>query len=412
MIYLDNSATTMVMDEAADKALTLMKSEYGNPSSMHSFGFEAEKEVRQAAGIFARIWHCDKDEVFFTSGGTEADNLAILGAASAMKRKGNHLITTKIEHPAVLEPFKYLEKEGFEVTYLGTDENGIISLDELRDSLRDDTILVSIMHVNNEIGSIQPVEEAAKIVKGKNPDCLFHVDDIQGFGKLTLLPKASGIDMISVSGHKIHAPKGTGVLYVNKNIRINPVILGGGQQSGMRSGTENVPGIAAMAVAADILNKNIRENSEYLYKLRRHFIDQIRDIEGLKVNGAGGFNYYKDSGSDDISGDDISGDPRTASGKAVRDFAPHIVSLSVSGVRAEVLLHALEDREIYISAGSACSSHKRAHSATLLSIGLEKDLLESTVRFSFCEKNTKEEIDKTAEALKELLPMLRRFKRR
>ena len=412
MIYLDNSATTMVMDEAADKALTLMKNEYGNPSSMHSFGFEAEKEVRQAADIFARIWHCDKDEVFFTSGGTEADNLAILGAASAMKRKGNHLITTKIEHPAVLEPFKYLEKEGFEVTYLGTDENGIISLDELRDSLRDDTILVSIMHVNNEIGSVQPVEEAAKIVKGKNPDCLFHVDDIQGFCKLALLPKTSGIDMISVSGHKIHAPKGTGVLYVNKNIRINPVILGGGQQSGMRSGTENVPGIAAMAVAADILNKNIRENSEYLYELRRHFVGQIRDIEGLKVNGAGGFNYYKDSGSDDISGDDISDDPRTASDKAVRDFAPHIVSLSVSGVRAEVLLHALEDREIYISAGSACSSHKRAHSATLLSIGLEKDLLESTVRFSFCEKNTKEEIDKTAEALKELLPMLRRFKRR
>ena len=412
MIYLDNSATTMVMDEAANKALTLMKSEYGNPSSMHSFGFEAEKEVRQSADIFARIWHCDKDEVFFTSGGTEADNLAILGAASAMKRKGNHLITTKIEHPAVLEPFKYLEKEGFEVTYLGTDENGIISLNELRDSLRDDTILVSIMHVNNEIGSIQPVEEAAKIVKGKNPDCLFHVDDIQVFCKLTLLPKASGIDMISVSGHKIHAPKGTGVLYVNKNIRINPVILGGGQQSGMRSGTENVPGIAAMAVAADILNKKLKENAEYLYELRRHFVGQISDIEGLKVNGAGGFNYYKDSGSDDISGDDISGDSRIVSDKTVIDFAPHIVSLSVSGVRAEVLLHALEDREIYISAGSACSSHKRAHSATLLSIGLEKDLLDSTVRFSFCEKNTKEEIDKTAEVLRELLPMLRRFKRR
>ncbi len=392
MIYLDNSATTMVMDEAADKALTLMKSEYGNPSSMHSFGFEAEKEIREAAGIFAQIWHCDREEIYFTSGGTEADNLAIIGGASAQKRKGNHLITTKIEHPAVLEPFKHLEKEGFEVTYLDTDENGIISLDELSGALRDDTILVSIMHVNNEIGSIQPVEEAARIIKEKNPGCLFHVDDIQGFGKLSLLPKTSGIDMISVSGHKIHAPKGTGVLYVNKNIRINPIILGGGQQSGMRSGTENVPGIAAMAVAARILDKNIRENSEYLYELRRCFIEQIKDIEGLKVNGPGNF--------------------QNASDNTVKNFAPHIVSLSVSGVRAEVLLHALEERDIYISAGSACSSHKRAHSATLLSIGLEKDLLESTVRFSFCETNTKEEAEKTAAVLKELLPMLRRFKRR
>ena len=413
MIYLDNSATTMVMDEAADKALTLMKSEYGNPSSMHSFGFDAEKEVREAAGIFARIWHCDKEEVFFTSGGTEADNLAILGAASALKRKGNHLITTKIEHPAVLEPFKHLEKEGFEVTYLGTGENGIISLEELRDAMRDDTILVSIMHVNNEIGSIQPVEEAAKIVKEKNPNCLFHVDDIQGFGKLTLYPKTSGIDLISVSGHKIHAPKGTGVLYVNKNIRINPIILGGGQQGGMRSGTENVPGIAAMAVAADILNNKINENASYLYELRRYFVESIKDIEGLKVNGPGSFEYYEkltDNDNADPALSNTTGQARSDS--TTKGFAPHIVSLSVSGVRAEVLLHSLEDREIYISAGSACSSHKRAHSATLLSINLEKDLLESTVRFSFCETNTKEEIDKTAAALRELLPMLRKFKRK
>ena len=409
MIYLDNSATTKVMDEAAQKALTLMKSEYGNPSSMHSFGFEAEKEVREAAGKFAQIWHCDKEEVFFTSGGTEADNLAILGAASAMKRKGNHLITTRIEHPAVLEPFKHLEKEGFEVTYLGTDENGVIDLEELRHALKDETILVSVMHVNNEIGSIQPVEEAAKLVKEITPNCLFHVDDIQGFGKLTLLPKSCGIDLISVSGHKIHAPKGTGVLYVNKNIRINPVILGGGQQGGMRSGTENVPGIAAMAIAADILNNRLKENSEYLYGLRRHFIGQIKDIEGLKVNGPGSFEYYERTSKADTSDE---GGIEVCGKSTGLCFAPHIVSLSVSGVRAEVLLHALEEKEIYISAGSACSSHKRAHSATLLSIGLEKDLLESTVRFSFSELNTKEEINKTAEALRELLPMLRRFKRR
>lgn len=382
--YLDNSATTAVEPAVAELVMKLMTEDYGNPSSMHRRGFEAEKYMREAAQTFADIFRCTPGEIIFTSGGTESDNMAILGAAYAHSRQGKHIITTEIEHAAVSAPFKFLESQGYEVTRLGVDNEGVICLDELRDSIRDDTILVSIMHVNNEIGSVQPVAEAGEMIKSINPGCLFHVDDIQGFGKLALNPKTMKIDMISVSGHKIHGPKGTGILYVSKDTRILPMILGGGQQKGMRSGTENVPGAAGMALAAKLMTAKMSETTPYLYELRKYFTQQIMQIDDVWVNGP----------ADD--------------GLA----APHIVSLSIEGVRAEVILHALEEKNVFVSAGSACSSNKPAVSATLKAIGIRKELLDSTIRFSFSVHTTKEEIDYAVEALKELLPMLRRFRRR
>ncbi len=392
--YLDNSATTCVCKEAAEAAYSAMMDNYGNPSSLHAMGFSAERTVRDAGVKLASYLKCDPKEIIFTSGGTESDNLAIIGGAMASRRRGNHLITTKIEHPAVLMAFKHLEEEGFEVTYLGTDERGIISLEELESSLREDTVLVSIMHVNNEIGSVQPIERAAEIIKTKNPQCLFHVDDVQGFTKLRLNPGQMKIDLMSVSGHKIHAPKGVGLLYVRNKVRLIPQTLGGGQQEGLRSGTENVPGIAAVSAAVQMMYKNMPDTVAGLYQKRRAFIEAISDIDDVWINGPGGFDHYGEAADE------------------AAEFAPHIISLSVKDVRAEVLLHALEDKGIYVSAGSACSSHKRTPSATLMSISLKKELLESTIRISMSEYTTDAEMEYTADTLRELIPALRRFVRK
>ena len=410
--YLDNSATTKVCDEAAEAALKVMKEIYGNPSSLHKMGFEAETALRMAGDIFAGMLGCSRDELIFTSGGSESDNLAIIGTAMANKRRGRHLITTRIEHPAVLQAFRYLEEQGFETTYLGTDGEGIISLEELSGSVRDDTILVSMMHVNNEIGSVQPIAEAGRIIKEKNPDCLFHVDDIQGFLKLKLIPSVAKIDLLSVSGHKLHAPKGVGLLYAGKGVRLNPLILGGGQQCGLRSGTENVPGIAAFGAAAAFLNKGMDKHVRRMYELREYFISQIKDMEDIRVNGPGSLGYY---GYDRVGMAAVKSDGSRADMQDERQnerFAPQIISLSVKDVRAEVLLHALEDKGIYVSAGSACSSHKRTPSATLTAVGLDKDLLEATVRLSLSVFTTREEMEYAATALHELVPALRRFVRR
>ena len=383
-IYLDNSATTKCFDEVIELMDKLMGVDYGNPSSMHIKGFEAENYLRDARKTFAEILKVREKEIIFTSGGSESDNLAIIGAALANQRGGKHIITTAIEHPAVSSCMKHLEEEGFEVDYLSVDSEGIISLEELSKKLREDTILVSIMHVNNEIGSIQPIEEAAKLIKDKNEKTIFHVDDIQGFGKLKLYPARIGVDLLSISGHKIHGPKGTGVLYASSKVKLSPLILGGGQQGGMRSGTENVPGYASMALAAKMIYKNIDEHTEKLYGLRDYFIEKALQIDGVTINGS------KDS----------------------KKAAPHIVSVSLDGVRSEVLLHALEDKKIYVSAGSACSSHKRAPSPTLAGIGLSASALESTVRFSFSINTTKEEIDGAIEALSEIAPILTKYRRK
>ena len=241
MIYFDNSATTRCSDGAMKIMQECLQENFGNPSSLHNMGYRGKDYLKESREIIAGILKCQPKEIYFTSGGTEGNNLAIRGAAEAKKRLGKHIITTKIEHASVLNPVKALEKEGFEVTYLGTDEYGVVSLDELKAALREDTILVSMMMVNNEIGSLQPVAEACKIVKKANPDIIFHTDCIQAFGKMTIIPKKLGIDILTVSGHKIHGPKGSGFIYIKDKVRVVPQILGGGHESGMRSGTENVP---------------------------------------------------------------------------------------------------------------------------------------------------------------------------
>ena len=381
--YSDNSATTRCSEGAAAMVMKVMREDFGNPSSMHTKGVEAEHYIREAKDFFAKNLKVDEKEIYFTSGGTESNNLALIGSAMANKRSGNHLITTSVEHASVDNPMKYLEEQGFEVTYLPVDQDGIVSLEALKEALRPETILVSVMYVNNEVGAVQPVDEIAKLVKDYDSKIIFHVDAIQAYGKYRIWPKKEGIDLLSVSGHKIHGPKGTGILYVNSKLKIHPMILGGGQQKGMRSGTENVPGIAGLAEAAKECYENLDEKIDRLYALKERFVKQIEELDDVKVNGRTG-----------------------------RDSAPHIVSVSFRDVRSEVLLHALEEKGIYVSAGSACSSNKPAVSHTLKSMGVEKDLLGSTIRFSFCFETTEEETDYCVRELRELLPMLRRYVRR
>ena len=383
--YLDNSATTRCFDSVADIMTRVMCLDYGNPSSMHRKGVQAEQYLRYAKDVFSRILKVDGKELFFTSGGTESDNLALIGCAFANCRAGRHLITTCIEHPAILQTMQYLEEQGFEVTYLPVDEYGRICLADLERELRPDTILVSIMHTNNEIGSLQPIAEAGALIRRLNPRTLFHVDAVQGFGKFRILPRKMGIDLLSVSGHKIHGPKGVGLLYVSERAKIHPILFGGGQQRGLRSGTENVSGIAGLAKAAEEMYASLDLDVNRLYELKQRFIDSISGLPEIQVNGLTG-----------------------------RESAPHVISVSFRGVRSEVLLHALEEREVYVSAGSACSSNKpdTAGSATLRAIGLDKELLGSTLRFSLSVLTREEEIDYAVQTLYDVVPMLRRFTRR
>lgn len=383
-IYLDNSATTMVRPEVAKLMYEIMTNDYGNPSSMHIKGVQAERYLREAKEIFAGILKVSEKEIFFTSGGTEGDNMAIIGAALAGRRRGRHIITTVIEHPAVLESCAFLEKNGFEVTYLPVNAAGQVEPDTLKASLRDDTILVSVMYVNNEIGAIEPVSELGRIIKEYNKDILFHVDAVQAFGKFRIHPYKENIDMLTMSSHKIHGPKGVGAIFIKDKTKIQPIALGGGQQKGMRSGTENVPGIAGMAMAAKELYDKFDEDVNRLYELKEYFVREITGIEGATVNGLTG-----------------------------RDSAPHVVSVSFDGItKSEVLLHALEDKGIYISSGSACSSNKPSLSSTLKAIGVKNDLLYATLRFSFSVFTTKEELEYTINAVKELLPVLRKYRPR
>lgn len=380
--YLDNSATTVCEPGVVEKVVQMMSVIYGNPSAMHNKGVEAENYIKEAKEIIAKTMKVQEKELIFTSGGTESNNLAIMGCAAANHRMGKHLITTKIEHPSVGNVMKHMEEEGFEVTYLPVDENGIVKLDKLKGALRPDTMLVSVMHVNNEIGAVQPIEEIGKIVKANNKATLFHVDAIQGYGKYRIYPKKMGIDLLSVSGHKIHGPKGVGFLYCDSKVKIKPIIFGGGQQKDLRSGTENVPGIVGLAEAAKEIYTDFEEKIQYLYEIKEYFVEKVTALEGTKINGLIG-----------------------------KESAPHVVSVSFPGIRSEVLLHSLEDKEIYASAGSACSSNKPAVSATLKAINAPKEHLDSTLRFSFCVHTTKEEIDYCIEVLKGLLPMLRRYAR-
>ena len=382
-VYFDNAATTKIIPEVREIMLKTMDEDYGNPSSMHLKGVEAENYVRNARNSIAKQLKCESKEIIFTSGGTESNNLALLGLALANKRAGNHIITTGIEHASVYNPVLYLQKLGFEVTFLKVDAHGKVDLDHLRESLRDDTILVSTMAVNNEIGAVEPIEEIAAIIKQYNKEhdrqILYHVDAIQAFGKRVIYPKRVGIDAMSMSGHKIHGPKGSGALFVDSKVKIKPVLYGGGQEKGMRSGTENTAAIAGMGKATEIMYARLEDNNEKMQAVKDALIAGATKIEGVTDN----------------SGE-----------------SPHIASLSFRGVRSEVLLHALEDKGIYVSAGSACSSNHPAISGVLQAIGLDKDLLESTLRFSFCEYNTVEEAEYTVKVLEEILPLLRKFTRK
>lgn len=385
-VYLDNSATTRAFPQVAELVTQIMCDDYGNPSSMHRKGVEAEQYLRYARETLAGILKVQEKEIVFTSGGTEADNMALIGCAMANRRRGNHLITTQVEHPAILQTMQYLESQCFQVTYLPVDKWGRISLQELEAAIRPETILVSIMHTNNEVGALQPIAEAGALIKRINPSIVFHVDAVQGFGKFRILPKRMNIDLLSVSGHKIHGPKGVGFLYVGEKVKLQPINYGGGQQKGIRSGTENVPGIAGLAKAAELIYEHLDEDVQRLYELKEYFVGRLSSMEGVQVNGI----------------------PE----EGCRATAPHVVSVSIFGVRSEVMLHALEEKGIYVSAGSACSSNKPQTSATLKAMKLQKELWDSTIRFSFSVYTTREEIDYTLGVMYDMIPMLRKYTRR
>jgi len=378
-IYFDNGATTRVYPEVREVMVKVLEEEYGNPSSMHRKGLVAEHHLKRTREIIASSMKVDPKEIIFTSGGTEANNLAIIGTALANQRNGKHIITSTIEHASVYNPFFFLEEIGFEVTFIPVDKNGIIRLDLLKEAVRKDTILVSVMAVNNEIGSVMPMEEIGKIIKEANPDTYYHADCVQAYGKMKLFPRKWKVDMLSISGHKIHGPKGSGALYVRKGVKIKPILYGGNQEQALRAGTENVPAIAGLGVAAEKIYENHEEKTAYLKEIKGYFLDKVMKLPDVTNH----------------SGD-----------------APHIASVSFLKVRSEVLLHALEDKGICVSAGSACSSNKPAVSGTLKGIGLKKEEYESTLRFTFSCYNTKEEVDYVIEELEKLLVVLRRFVRK
>lgn len=378
--YFDNAATTRVAPEVQDIIKQVMDVDYGNPSSRHQKGVDAGQYIKEAQEIIAKTLKVDAKEILFTSGGTESNNLALIGAALANQRQGRHIISTRIEHASVYNPLLFLQEQGYEITFLPVDADGIVDMEALEQAIRTDTILVSTMLVNNEIGAIEPVEAIGKLVKSKNPNTLFHVDAIQAYGKMKISPKRCKIDMLSVSGHKIHGPKGVGFLYIRDKVKLKPIIYGGGQQHDLRSGTENVPGIAGLGQAAKLIYTNHTEKMEQLRQVKNTFIQGVEQLEGIQNH----------------SGE-----------------APHIASISFQGVqRGEVLLHALEARGVYCSSGSACSSNHPAISGTLKAIGLEEDLLTATLRFSFSVHSTVEEAEYAVQVIVEELPKIRAFVKR
>jgi len=385
MIYLDNSATTFALPEVREKMADALSVHFGNPSSLHNMGMEGEDFLKESRKIIANTLKCKEKEILFTSGGTESNNLALIGGCDAAKRRGMHILTTPIEHASVAEPIKHLSELGYEVEYLKVDKEGFVDLEDLKAKLKAETIMVSVMAVNNEIGTIEPVNEIAQIIKAHNASggaTLFHVDAIQAYGKIPVNVK-DGIDLMSVSGHKFHGPKGSGFLYVKEGVKVNPIIFGGGQETGKRSGTENVPAIAGLGVASKLAIDGLDENIKKMREIKTGFKNELSKIDGISFNGP----------------------------KDDEKLAPHILSVSVKGVRAEVLLHALEDKGIFVSAGSACSSNKPQTSRTLLAIELDNTLLDSTIRVSLSRFNTKEELDEAAKAFSEIVPMLQKYSR-
>ena len=376
--YLDNSATTRPYDQVVETVARVMKEQYGNPSSLHRLGMAAEKEVKEAKEAIGATLRATPQEIYFTSGGTESNNLAIRGACSLSR--GRQIITTPLEHPATMNTLGHLRKKGWRIDTIPVDENGVITLSAFENLITPATALVTAMLVNNEIGSVQPISQMAKILKKKNPRALFHVDAVQGYCKVPCDVKDLGIDMLSISGHKIRGPKGIGVLYLKKGTRIAPILFGGGQQDNLRPGTENVPGIAGLGVAAKICHKNMQEAVPRMELLRRRLEDGILErIPNVKIN-------------------------------TPKGCAPHILNVSFDGVRSEVVLHSLENSQIYVSSGSACSSHKKEPSYVLTAIGTPRNLIDGSIRFSLSEMTTKEDIDVTLEVLTTIIANLRKLK--
>lgn len=380
-VYLDNSSTTRAFRKSAETVASVMYNSYGNPSSLHRRGIEAEKLVKQAREQIADTIKALPGEIYFTSGGTESDNLAIMGACGA--NRGKHILSTSIEHPAVLNTLKAMESRGYTVELIPVGKDGAADIEKLSRMIRKDTVLVTVMFVNNEIGTIEPVEKIGKIIKAKNPSTLYHIDAVQAYGKIPFTAAAVGADFISLSGHKIHGPKGTGALYVRTGAKIAPIIYGGGQQNNIRPGTENVPGIAGLGVAAMLSCDNLKEKSARMRYLRDRLRDGIlASIEDVRVN-----------------------TPKENS-------APHILNVSFADVKSEVLLHSLEADEIYVSSGSACSSHKKGPSYVLTAIGVDKKLIDGSIRFSLSELTTEEEIDYAIRKVEESVRKIRKLMRR
>ncbi len=375
MIYFDNASTTKMSDAVIEKTYEFMKNGFANPSSLHGLGFKVEKEIDRARKIIADAIKASPDEIYFTSGGTEANNTAILGTAEAYKKRGNRVITMKIEHPSVTDSFKELEKRGFQVLTLDVDSKGYININELENAVNDDTILVSIMYANNEVGTLQDMEKIYSVIKKKNKSCVFHTDCVQAFCKHPI--NCKNADIITVSGHKIQSAKGVGAMYIKKGVRVNNLHFGGGQEKGFRPGTENTYGIAAMGMAAEIAYRDMDKNFEKVSQVKNELLKIADELDGVYVNGDA------EKGS------------------------PYILNLSFENVKGEVLLHALESDEIYVATGSACSTRVKEKKKIVDYIVDGRG--GSAVRFSFSSENTVEEAERVRECLKKQVPVLRRF---
>lgn len=373
-IYFDNSATTRPYEEVIDGMTDTMRNYYGNPSSAHSLGMKSEQKMNESRYIVAKTLNCSRDEIIFTSGGSESNNFLIRG----FLKEGNHIITTKIEHPSVLNTCKELESCGIKVTYLNVDNKGKVDVRELVENINKNTQLVSIMHLNNEIGVIQEIERIGQIIKEKSSRVKFHVDAVQSYGKYKIDVQKCKIDLLSASGHKIHGPRGIGIAYVKKGLMPKPLIYGGGQERNFRSGTENLAAVVGFAKAADKIYKNIEENFSKVSQIKEYFISKLQNMKDVKINSIG------------------------------EEYSPYVLSVSFKGVRGEVLLHLLEEKSIYVSTGSACSAKGNSDSHVLKAIGLNSEELKGTIRFSFSEYNSKEEVDYTLEVLDKSLKFLRR----
>lgn len=375
-VYLDNSATTKPYAEAVNVMCQVMNSNYANPSSLHRLGKFAEDSLNKSRETLAKSIGCNQNEFYFTSGGTESNNLAIIGYAMANKREGSRIITQPTEHAAVLEPFKYLESQGFEVCYVPVDSFGFPDVKALKNLINDQTILLSFMYVNNENGAIFPIEEIANLKRGK---AALHVDAVQGYGKLNINVKKQNIDMLSISSHKIHGPNGIGGLYVKNNLKINPIVYGGYQEKALRSGTENIASASGFAKAAEIKISNLEDDAKKMESLKQHLKEKLcSKIENVVIN-------------------------------SPENSVCSILNVSFPGVKSEVLLHVLESKGIYVSTGSACNSKKKKYSYVLKEMGLKDNIIDSAVRFSFSSFNTIEEIDYTAEVLIKEIPLLRKI---